>query len=454
MGLTYVNYDQPLLHSLWRMQMRGVRIDIPELEKAKDRVDDEITELKEEFRELTDIEDINVKSFKQMSAYLYDTLNLPKQYKWEKGKRKVTTNEEALEKLFARNPSLTGLKILLEIRRRRTIRENVLSMKLSEDGRIRTEYGLTKTGRLSSSADIFKVGTNLQNVPKSKGAWVRALFIADEGKVFIVADLSQAENMIIAWASRQENLKRWFKDGEDVHAKTGSIMFNLPESTFTNGNPMRTKIKNIRYGRNYDMGMRTFADLLGVSMKEARVIANDDDRLFPNIRGVYYAEIEQQLMRDRTLTNPLGRKRRFLGKWGDKFLREAYNFIPQSTVADYINWGIIRLDRVLPEGADILLQVHDELVVQCEPSQVEEVSRMLKETIEHPLIIGGDELVIPLDIEVGSNWKDTVKLDKWKDSKYIEFTNGSKIEYSGKCNEKIQSAGGITIVDGGEEDGF
>lgn len=413
MNLTYTTYDQPLLHSLWRMQMRGVRIDIPELEEAKVRVDNEITNLKEEFKSLTDIEDVNVRSFPEMSKYLYDTLNLPKQYKWEKGKRKVTTNEEALEKLFARNPHLPGLKVLLEIRRRRTIRENVLSMKLYEDGKIRTEYGLTKTGRLSSSQDQYGYGTNLMNVPKSKGAWVRALFIPDEGKVFIVADLSQAENMIIAWAARQENLKTWFKNGEDVHAKSGARLFKLPEETFING-PMRTKIKNVRYGRNYDMGMRKFADLLGVPLAEAKEIANDDDRLFPNIRGVYYPQIEAQLMKNRTLSNPLGRRRRFLGKWSPEFLREAYNYIPQSTVADYINWGIIRLDGVLPRRADILLQVHDELVIQCESAQVEEVAILLKENIEYPLIIGGDELTIPLDIEVGLNWRDTVNLNKWK----------------------------------------
>lgn len=411
----YCEYDLPLQMALWDMQMRGVKINIEKLKEFRTKIDNEIAELQKKLNEMVGY-NLNVKSHKQMCHFLYEQLGLPKKYKMRKDKRgnqtrTITSDEEALIELNRKFPHIESLKVALEIRRRRTLQSTFLDMKLSEDGRIRTSYGLTETGRLSSRKDQFGVGANLQNIPKRKGVWIREIFIPDNGKVIVKADLSQAEARVVAWMSRDENYKGLFRSGKDVHKLYASLLFNVPYDKVTK--EQRAIAKNLRHGKNYNMGPLQLAKELGVEVRKARELMEEDDKLFPNIKSVFYAEVQAQLMKNRTLITPFGRKRTFTNRWGDALFREAYAYIPQSTVADIINHGIVELFYKLPKGADLLMQVHDEIVLQCYPHQVEEVARLIKQHVERPLVIGGDELIIPVDIEVGSNWANCKELDEW-----------------------------------------
>jgi hypothetical protein len=171
---------------------------------------------------------------------------------------------------------------------------------------------------------------------------------------------------------------------------------------------------------NYDVSPRTFAAHVGINEKKAKGIMALFDRTFPNIRGVFHVETQNQLRKNRTLTNPFGRRRVFLGRWGGDLFREAYAFIPQSTVGDIINRCGIRLRECLPTGAKIRLQVHDELVISCKREQVEEVANLFKREVEQPVRIKGEDLVIPIELGVGKNWKHTVDVDKWlKEAKCV-----------------------------------
>ena len=325
--------------------------------------------------------------------------------------RAETADEQAMEDLFKANPHIKSLAKAMEVRRLRTLRETFLELKLTAEGRLTTNYGITETGRLSSKENLFGIGANLQNIPKRRGKFIRRLFIPDEGKVLIKADLSQAEARVVAWIARDINYKNMFKSGKDIHTLYASLIFKKPYEDITE--TLRDKAKILRHAKNYNMGPKTMGISLGITIKEAKYLIQEDDKLFPNIKEIFYKEVEGQLRKDRTLTTPFGRKRTFFDRWSDGMLREAYAYIPQSTVADYINRGLVELDHCLPDGVDLLIQVHDEIVLQCYPEQVEEVSALARKVIERTIIIGGEELIIPLDIEVGSNWADVLELDKW-----------------------------------------
>ena len=401
----YHTNDIPLSHVLWRMQMRGVLIDQQKLADNKVKIANQIAELDKLFLDTVGYP-VNPKSHKQMTTFLYDKdkgLGLPKKFKH--GTNKVTANEEALEELYYKTGK-AEVKILLETRRLRTLKETFLEMKLSPDGRIRTSYGVTETGRLSSSSDLFDVGANLQNIPKRKGEWIREMFIPDPGKVWIKADLKQSDARVVAWLADDIVMKRLFNTGGDIHKQMAALIFNktLPEITKKD----REIAKAIVHATNYGMGAATFAKRANITKQLAEICIADYMRTFPNIRSVFQANVENQLRRNRTIITPFGRRRVFFDRWGDSLLREAYAYVPQSFTGDYINLVLADLEVELPKGTDFLLQVHDEICLQAFLSDVEAVKDLLRKHIERPIFVYTDYLTIPLDITTGPNWAECV----------------------------------------------
>lgn len=400
----YCFYDNPLMHTLWKMRMRGVKADVEKIRLRKEKATKEIELYTEQLTKRVGYE-LNVKSSKQMCKFLYEDLNLPKQYKKTKeGKKALTANEESIKTLLSKHPGLEELKLVLEIRKRRTIISTFLEMKLRK-GRVHTSYGLTESGRLSSSQDEFGIGANMQNIPKH----IRDIFIPDEGKCFIIADLSQAEARVVAWLAKDDNLKSVFLKGGDVHTSMASLVFDVLPSKVKK--KQRNLAKKLRHAKNYGMSANAFAKEAGITLKDAKAIFREDDRLFPNVKGVFHTGVQRDLLNNRTLITPYGRKRTFLNRHGKQLLDEAYSYKPQGAVADYTNSGLLRLDYALPEGAEVLIQVHDEIVSQCNYNQVKEVVRIYKECVEKELYVEGDFLKIPLDVDIGENWKDGVAYD-------------------------------------------
>jgi len=704
----YSNYDLPLSHTLWRMQTGGVNIDQTALSKGRIEVEGKITNLRTLFTEQYG-QWVNTKSHKQMTEFLYNRLKLPKRHK----QGKVTANEEALLDLYHKTQR-PELMLLLEERRLRTLKETFLNMKLSEDGRIRTSYGVTSTGRLSSSADVFGVGcvpsetevltfsgwiqikdvtpetivaqynqttkeisftkttlihgsycdkfyhlgtsqiqqyltpnhrvlyqdtrrenhytkpadyvaslsnikipisgsyvggfyqptapellvmaladfsyegkkvrgmfkkqrkidrclqlltkynvpyteqkakegyrrfsfikppdwpdkkewgiwilsltnnirevmldelkywdglqrnkstwfftadrhqalwvstmahlsnrsttitgggnqrpeaygtycpwtvnikprtytqvgwmnwevvnnsrdvyclsvpdtyflirykdkisitgnSNLQNIPKKKGEWIRRIFIPSKGKVWIKADLSQADARSVAWLAKDETLKRLFREGGDVHTKVAAIITGKPINAITKQE--RTTAKNCVHGANYGLGAEKFGKLAGITKLEAERSLSDYHRLFPNVRSVFHREIEDKLRRDRTLVNSFGRRRVFFGRYNDDLLRQAYAQIPQSNTGDCLNSMLPEIEEALPEGARLLIQVHDEINLEAFLMDVPAIVQLLKSKIERPILVGDDLMEIPLDVSVGPNWADCIPFEEWK----------------------------------------
>lgn len=231
--------------------------------------------------------------------------------------------------------------------------------------------------------------------------------------IFIKGDLSQAEARVVAWLAEEPYLKQAFKEGRSIHKFVCSMVFKIPEREVSKSSEEYQLAKNMVHATNYDVSARTFANHVGIPEKRAKEIMNEVDRIFPNIRGVFHKEVQDNLRKNRTLINPFGRKRTFLNRWGGDLFREAYAFIPQSTVGDVINRGLIRLPYCLPEDVKVLLQVHDELVLEAPEELIHETVRLLRREIEQPIFIKGEELLIPLEVSIGRNWKDTLLYEEW-----------------------------------------
>ena len=399
----YHKFVHPLIPILIDMQMRGVKVDQTIRQQAYDTYESETVELQDKMNKALG-RVINVMSPKQLRELLYDELNLPPQYK--RGTSKLTADEEALENLGNKFNSPI-FDYILKIRHNRKLIGTYLNNAGGEDGRVRCSYiiGGTETGRLSSRKSVFRTGTNLQNVPPGI---CRRMFVADAGKVFVQADLSQAEARIVAYLAEDERMIETFEKGEDIHQLSAN---NLPDDFVPIGsayqnvpNPRRLFAKKHVHAFNYGEGARVFAKRARIGGLEASLIQQQYFDRFPKIKA-WHMRTQAMLGKCRTVTTPMGRRRTFFGLWGEALFREAYAFIPQSTVADVLNLALIRFYNKYPE-IEVMLQIHDAFVFQI-PS-FEAVN--LKEIFNIPIYINGRTFTIPAEIKVGKNWDEMEKV--------------------------------------------
>ncbi len=207
----------------------------------------------------------------------------------------------------------------------------------------------------------------------------------------------------MAYISNESRLIRVFEEGGDIHRKNAANIFGIQEIQVTD--EQRQMAKRVVHASNYGMGPITFARTAGITAAEARRLLNQYFATYPNIAN-WHLDIASTLKRRRELVTPLGRKRIFFNRIGDQLTKEGLAYIPQSTVADIVAKGLICAHE---KGLEILLQVHDSLLVQCKNEDVQEVSRTLKECLTVPLEINGKVLIIPVDIKTGINWEEMKK---------------------------------------------
>jgi DNA polymerase I - 3''-5'' exonuclease and polymerase domains len=364
----------------------------------------------------------NVKSPNQIKSLLYDQLKLP--VKISRKTKRPTVDKDAINALAGKyhHPLLN---IILEIRQRRDFIERYLNAVVDSDGYMRCSLDVsgTRTGRLSSRQSIYGSGTNLQNIParKPEGQAIRRMFIPDEGMVFVNRDYSQAEARIVAALARCDRLLALFADpNRDVHAENGARMFGRSDPKMVTFEE-RYQAKITVHATNYGMEEDHLVDVAneafwstGVRLdrKQARRLIDMYFMLYPEIKTVFWKEIRDQLNADRTLNTPFGRKRQFFGRWDDKLLRTAYAYIPQSVVGDLGRkalYGCYRELEVKEGICQVLLNVHDSVLVQCRPNQVTHVSNRMAELMKMPFTIHGREIIIPSDCKVGYNWQERPK---------------------------------------------
>lgn len=417
----YYEQDHALLGPVMHMQEQGVRIDVKMKGEALKQLREESSSLQTELSKIIGHE-VNVNSPKQMTSLLYDELGLPVQYNRTSGNR--TADEEAIKKisklLIPQNVQ-SALELVLKIRHNEKLCSTYLEAPVDGDERIRSAYNIggTETGRLSSSASIFGTGTNLQNIPKGVA---RKIFIPDAGRIMVQADLSQAEARVVAYLAQERKLMEIFESGQDVFKLVAHLMFNKPVESITEAE--RYNAKRVVHASNYGMGPRKFSVISGLNERSCNQLLEGYHATFPGIR-LWHRVVEGELARSRTLVTPFGRKRIFFGRWGDDLFREGYAFVPQSTVADLLNRGLMRVFYSLHAECDILLQVHDAIVIQTDTRDLQQVPFVdrLAECLLIPIPIFGKQLYIPVDISIGKNWDEVEKFAKFtkKDGKLIRL---------------------------------
>lgn len=404
----YFNHIQPGLLSYTRAETRGCLIDEVARKPVREETAARLLQLDASIKAAGTGAMTNPRSPKQIKEFLYRELNLPAQYNRKTGKE--TSDKKARIKLMEKFPEHAEIiRAIDEYSLTQYLMTSLLARKLGTDGRIRTHYNMAKTvtGRLASSEPLFDIGTNLQNVRRGP---MRRFFVPSPGWSFIKADLSQAEFRIVVWKARiRRIIDKYLSDPDyDVHKFVASLIFSKKESEVSKVE--RSTAKNGVYGGQYGMRDNTAAATYGLPLQTARFVLSRFHDIFPEIRSAFWSEIEAELRSTRTITNPLERIRIFFDRLDDEMFRAARSHYAQSTVGDLITRAWALADDLWDEHeAFPLLQVHDEIVVECRTELVPVYAERLRRLMEYPLEIAGtpEPLVIPAEVSFGPNWAET-----------------------------------------------
>ena len=395
--------ELPLCRVLAEMELSGIYVDRQALCSFGEMLSEKIDQTQSAIYEMAGGE-FNINSTKQLGEVLFERLNLPA---LKKTKRGYSTNADVLEKLRPYHPIIDQI---LEYRKYTKLKSTYvvgLEKEIAPDGRIHTLFQntVTATGRLSSTEP------NLQNIPVRTplGAEMRKMFLAREGNVLVDADYSQIELRLLAHIANDEAMQEGFRAGEDIHAITASQVFGVSRDQVTK--QMRSAAKAVNFGIVYGISEFSLADDIGVSFQEAKAYMA---RYFKKYSGVhrYQKEIVEQAKADGFVSTLMGRRRWLpelkssnynLRSFGE---RVALNMPIQGTAADIIKqamlavWRRLRAEKL--QGR-LILQVHDELIVECPEEEGTRIAQILEEEMEHVV-----QLAVPLVAEahVGKSWAD------------------------------------------------
>ncbi len=394
----YFDIELPLCRVLAEMELMGFRVDAGALQAFGRELSGAIAALEEKI--YTYAGKFNINSPKQLGEVLFDRLGLPH------GKRTKTgwsTNAEVLEKL--EHPIVRDVLEYRQYTKLRSTYVDGLLKVIGPDGRVRTSFQMTvtATGRLSSTEP------NLQNIPTRTelGSELRRMFVPAPGCVLVDADYSQIELRLLAHISGDGAMQEAFRSGEDFHAVTASHVFGVPLDQVTGA--MRRAAKAVNFGIVYGISAFSLSQDLGVSAAEARAYMDAYFARFPGVKK--YMEDVVARSRETGYVETLFHRRRALPEIkASKFAtrsfgeRVALNMPIQGTAADIIKLAMVKVFRRLRgEGlkARLIMQVHDELIVECPESEMERVKSLLAEEME-----GAFPLAVPLTAEAhsGGNW--------------------------------------------------
>lgn len=400
---------QPCLFAM----MRGTKIDLYKLGLFK-KDNEKAIEVLEQVKTAL-FGSINVNSHKQLKELIYDSWDLPKQYKG----KKLTTDDKKLNKLERFPTPYQPFIGLFRTMKKNLTKRNFYSLELnketklgedkscSEHIRIRTALKIhgTYTGRFASAKSIFGTGKNLLNIPKE----TRSFYVADKGKIFIQGDLSQAEARIVAACCKDYEWLKAF-DETDIHKEVAAALFHTSYDDVTKA--QRTVAKRIEHGTHYGLGKILLSEILICSPKEAQQHKDAYHALRPRLR-IWQNGVKTQVRRTRTMKTVFGRVIQFFGPFTDKMFRDAVASEPQSTSADYLNSGLAKIyNRNLPYW-EFLLSVYDSILCQVpdELSKIKETIAVMKELTEIPITINDLTFTIPMDFEIGYSWRDVVEIE-------------------------------------------
>ena len=399
--------EMPLVPVLAKMERAGMLVDPDRLRSLSEGLATQITEVERSIRDLAGDETFNIGSPMQLSHVLFDVMGLPTKGLKKTKRGYYSTNAKVLSDL-ARDHEI--VRLILDWREKSKIKStylDTLGPLRRGDGRVHTTYNqtITATGRLSSS------DPNLQNIPTRSelGRTVKTAFSAGEGSVFLAVDYSQIELRLLAHLSGDEHLVRAFNEGEDFHAETAARVFGVPVSEVTPD--LRSRAKAVNFGIVYGQQAYGLSQSLHISMAEARDMIDRYYEAYPGVR-TFLDNVVARAKRTGYAETMYGRRRHIpelkaknpqLRGFGE---RTAMNHPMQGTAADIIKIAMARVSRRLEEegfAAHMILQVHDELDFECPVDEVERLTAMVRDVMEHVV-----DLRVPLIAEAstGITWAD------------------------------------------------
>ena len=399
--------EMPLVPVLAKMERAGMLVDPDRLHSLSEGLATQITEVERSIRDLAGDETFNIGSPMQLSHVLFDVMGLPTKGLKKTKRGYYSTNAKVLSDL-ARDHEI--VRLILDWREKSKIKStylDTLGPLRRGDGRVHTTFNqtITATGRLSSS------DPNLQNIPTRSelGRTVKTAFSAGEGSVFLAVDYSQIELRLLAHLSGDEHLVRAFNEGEDFHAETAARVFGVPVSEVTPD--LRSRAKAVNFGIVYGQQAYGLSQSLHISMAEARDMIDRYYEAYPGVR-TFLDNVVARAKQTGYAETMYGRRRHIpelkaknpqLRGFGE---RTAMNHPMQGTAADIIKIAMARVSRRLEEegfAAHMTLQVHDELDFECPIDEVERLTTMVRDVMEHVV-----DLRVPLIAEAstGITWAD------------------------------------------------
>lgn len=393
--------EMPLVFTLYDMESNGVRIEADALKVYGEQLGNRIVEIEKQIYEQTG-ENFNINSPKQLGVILFEKLGLPQGKKTKTG---YSTSADILEKLAPEYPVVSDILEYRQLTKLKSTYADGLANYIIEDGRIHGKFNqtVTATGRISSTEP------NLQNIPvrMELGRLIRKVFIPEKDYVFVDADYSQIELRILAHCSGDEQLINAYKEARDIHRMTASQVFHIPFEEVTD--LQRRNAKAVNFGIVYGISSFGLSEDLSITKKEAAQYIENYFKTYPGIKAFLDNTVEQA-KEIGYVTTLFGRRRPVPELASSNFMQRAFgervamNSPIQGTAADIMKIAMIGVNRRLKEAnmkSRLVLQVHDELLIEAHQAEVEQVKEILAYEMEHAAT-----LLVPLDVDmhVGESW--------------------------------------------------
>ena len=400
----FQDIEMPLVYALDRMEKEGIQVEKKALEEYGTRLAGQIAVLEQQIYEMTG-ETFNINSPKQLGEILFDKMKLPGAKKTKTG---YSTAAEVLEKLAPDVPAIAKILEYRQLTKLKSTYADGLTAFIGPDGRIHGTFNqtITATGRISSTEP------NLQNIPvrMELGREIRKVFVPKEGCVFVDADYSQIELRVLAHMSGDKGLIEAYHQAQDIHRITASQVFHIPLEEVTS--LQRRNAKAVNFGIVYGISAFGLSEDLSISRQEALEYI---DRYFATYPGVkqFLDNLVTHAREQGYVTTLYGRRRPVPELKSSNFMQRSFgeriamNSPIQGTAADIMKIAMIRVDRRLRAeglGARIILQVHDELLIETPEEEKETVCRLLREEMEHAASLS---VTLEVDVNSGKSWFET-----------------------------------------------
>lgn len=394
--------EMPLVYALYDMEKAGIRVEKEALAEYGSQLTGRIDTLEQNIYELAG-EKFNINSPKQLGVILFEKLKLPFAKKTKTG---YSTSADVLEKLRGYDPIIGQILEYRQLTKLKSTYADGLAVYINpDDQRIHGKFNqtITATGRISSTEP------NLQNIPvrMELGRLIRKVFVPEEGHIFVNADYSQIELRVLAHMAGDEQLIRAYRESQDIHRMTASQVFHTPFDEVTPA--QRSNAKAVNFGIVYGISSFGLSQDLSITKKEAEAYIQQYFQTYPGIKAFLDQSVADAKEKGYAITM-FGRRRPVPELFASNFMQRSFgeriamNSPIQGTAADIIKIAMVRVSRRLKKQnmkSRLILQIHDELLIEATMDEVEEVKNVLKEEMEHAAV-----LAVPLEVDMhtGQNW--------------------------------------------------